>query len=475
MKEHLPELLAVDDDPGVLKSLSVVFEGVYKLHSAANAGECLVFLDSRNLPLLILDLGLPDMDGLELLKKSKEINPAMEIIVLTANTSLESGVEAMRLGAYDYMVKPFDVDKLTLVVKNALEKAGLKSEVRFHRTVNHEKARKLIGQSPIMQELAEMIKKVAENNATVLITGESGTGKEIVARAIYQQGERKDKPFVPVNCGAIPAEMMESELFGHEKGSFTSASYMRLGKFEIANHGTIFLDEISALPLNLQVKLLRVLQEKSIERVGGMRQLPVDVRIIAATNLDLGDMVKRGTFREDLFYRLNIVPLAVPPLRERKEDIPLLVEYFLRIYNKEYHRQIKAIPGDVMAFFQAYDWKGNVRELENVIQRILVISQDNILDINDLPLEITTQADTFHFIIEKDLTLDKALIKFEKEYIRKTLARTKNSRQDAADMLGVHRNTLANRMKTIGLSDGGREPESHSNNPDQPQTGTSFT
>jgi len=473
MKNHLPEILAVDDDPGVIKSLNAVFEGVYKIHSAANASECLSFLANRDVPLLILDLGLPDMDGLELLKKSKEANPAMEIIVLTANTSLDSGVEAMRLGAYDYMVKPFDVEKLMLVVRNALEKAGLKSEVRYHRAVSHDKARKLIGQGRAILELVEMIKKVAENNATVLITGESGTGKEIVARAIYQQSERKDQPFVPVNCGAIPTELMESELFGHEKGSFTSASYMRMGKFEIANHGTIFLDEISALPLNMQVKLLRVLQERTIERVGGMKQIPIDVRVIAATNLDLADMVKQGTFREDLYYRLNIVLLSVPPLRERRHDIPLLAKYFLNIYNKEFHRKIREIPMEILNFFHTYDWKGNVRELENVIQRLLVVSRDNTIKVSDLPIEITKQGDSKNFITEDGLSLDEALIRFERDYIRKALAKTNNSRHDAAEILGIHRNTLNNRMKVLGISSPEDEAESPGPKPVPPQEGAS--
>ena len=448
----------MDDDPGVIKSLNAVFDGVYKIHSAANAGECLSILDSRNLPLLILDLGLPDMDGLELLKKSKEANPAMEIIVLTANTSLESGVEAMRLGAYDYMVKPFDVDKLMLVVKNALEKAGLKSEVRFHRAVNHDRTRKLIGRTHVMRELAEMIKKVSENNATVLITGESGTGKEIVAREIYQQGERKHKPFVPVNCGAIPTELMESELFGHEKGSFTSASYQRTGKFELANHGTIFLDEISALPLNMQVKLLRALQERTIERVGGIKQIPIDVRIIAATNLDLGEMVKRGEFREDLYYRLNIVLLSVPPLRERRHDIPLLAKHFLTIYNKEFHRRIREMPMEILNFFHTYDWKGNVRELENVIQRLLVVAKDNTINVSDLPIEITKQGDSKNFITEEGLHMDEALIRFERDYIREVLSKANNSRNDAAELLGIHRNTLNNRMKVLGIAGPEDEP-----------------
>jgi len=356
------------------------------------------------------------------------------------------------------------------VVKNALEKAGLKSEVRYHRTMNVDRERKFVGLSWAMNELREMIKKVAENNATVLITGESGTGKEIVAREIWRQGERKNKPFVPVNCGAIPSELMESEFFGHEKGAFTSASYMRMGKFEIANHGTIFLDEISALPLNMQVKLLRVLQERTIERVGGMKQLPIDVRVIAATNLDLGEMVKHGAFREDLYYRLNIVPLVVPPLRERRGDIPILVRHFLCVYNKEYHCKIKEIPMEILNFFHTYDWRGNVRELENVIQRLLVVAKDNTIKVSDLPIEITKQGDAKNFITEEGLPMDEALIRFERDYIRKALVMASNSRRDAAEILGVHRNTLNNRMKVLGIA----EPSALSEvTPASPQEGTS--
>ncbi|MBI5778921.1 MAG: sigma-54-dependent Fis family transcriptional regulator [Planctomycetes bacterium] len=452
MKTNMPELLAVDDDPMVLRSLGAALEGDYKLHTASNAAECLAVLNSERILLVILDLGLPDMNGLELLKKVKEANPDMEVIVLTGNSSLESGIEAMKLGACDYLVKPFDVEKLGLVVKNAVEKSGLRHEVRYHRSISVEKERKLIGQSRSMLELANLIKKVAENNATVLITGESGTGKEIVAREIWRQSERKDRPFVPVNCGAIPAELMESELFGHEKGAFTSASYHRTGKFELANHGTIFLDEISAMPLTLQVKLLRVLQERTVERVGGMKQIPIDVRVIAATNLDLGEMVKSGKFREDLFYRLNIILLSVPPLRERRHDIPLLAKYFLNIYNHELHRRVKEIPMEVLNFFHTYDWRGNVRELENVIQRLLVVAKNNTISVSDLPVEITKQGDSKYYILEDGVSYDEAMTRFEKNYIRNALSKANNNRNVAADALGVHRNTLTNRMKALGIT-----------------------
>jgi len=448
---HLPQILAVDDDPAVLKSLRTVFDEEYHFHFARNAVEGLALLDKQDIRLAILDLGLPDMNGIQLLKKIKETNPAIEIIVLTADNSLHSGIEAMKSGAYDYVVKPFDVDQIALVVKNALEKAGLQQEVRYRRIMDAEKTKVLIGQSKAIQTVFQMINKMAKNDATVLITGESGTGKELVAHAIHNEGLRKDSPFVPVNCGAIPRELIESELFGHEKGSFTNASYKRLGKFEIAQRGTIFLDEISALPIELQSKLLRVLQEKTIERIGSMRPITVDVRIIAASNVDLKEQIKQRQFREDLYYRLNIVPLEIPPLRERKEDIPLLVNHFLNLYNQQYHRRIKTLSPEVMERFCKYDWKGNVRELENVIQRLLVITSDSSIALNKLPLEMCNTKDGEE-IFGNNHTLEEALTKFEKEYIQKALSKTNNNRHEAAQLLGIHRNTLFNRMKALGLA-----------------------
>ncbi|MFH1232035.1 MAG: sigma-54 dependent transcriptional regulator [Planctomycetota bacterium] len=449
MDNNLPQILAVDDDPAVLKSIKTVFDGEYHFHFAQNAAEGLTLIDKQDIQLAIIDLGLPDMNGLQLLKKIKGINPSIEIIVLTADNSLHSGVEAMKSGACDYVVKPFDVDQITLVVKNAIEKAKMQQELHYRRLIDAEKNRTLIGESKTMQTVFQMINNVAKNDATVLITGESGTGKELVAQAIHNKSQRKDSPFVPVNCGAIPKELIESELFGHEKGSFTSASYKRLGKFEIAHRGTILLDEISALPIELQSKLLRVLQEKTIERIGGMRPIAVDVRIIAASNVDLKEQIKQGQFREDLYYRLNIVPLEIPPLRERKEDIPLLVDHFLNLYNKQYHRRIRKISPEVMEYFSTYEWKGNVRELENIIQRLLVITPNSSITISKLPPEIRNTKESEE--IGNNRPLEEALTIYEKEYIRKALLKTNNNRIEAADLLGIHRNTLLNRIKVLGL------------------------
>ncbi len=449
---HLPRILAVDDEQSVLNSIKAIFDGLYRISTAQNGKQAIDLIDKNDIQLVILDLGLPDIKGMELLKKIRELNPTIEVIVLTADNTLRSGIEAMKRGAFDYLVKPFDVDQITIVVRNAIEKAGLLHEVRYRRVVDQEQNRVLIGQSKAMQAIFNIINQLADNDATVLITGESGTGKELVARALHNRGIRKDGPFVPVNCGAMPAELMESELFGHEKGAFTNASYKRTGKFEIAHRGTIFLDEISVLPLHLQAKLLRVIQERVIERIGGMRQIPVDVRIISATNVDLDEMIKEGKFREDLYFRLKVVPIKLSPLRQRKEDIPLLVKHFLNLYNKQLHRKIKDISPEVLEYFYEYQWKGNVRELENVIQRLLVISSNASITIKELPLELVTSKVTSAVVSANKLSLDEALTSFEKEYITRALVKSNNNRQGAAEILGVHRNTLLNRMKSLGMA-----------------------
>ncbi|MFA5793821.1 MAG: sigma-54 dependent transcriptional regulator [Candidatus Brocadiia bacterium] len=451
MTSHLPCILAVDDDASVISSLKIVFDGSYQFVSAANGKETMEALNKFNIQLVILDIGLPDIRGTEVLKKVKEFNPAIEVVMLTADNSAASGVEAMKLGAFDYLIKPFDVDQMFIVVKNAIERMQLLNEVRYRRMQEADRPKVLIGQSQAMRDVLSLIDKLANNDATALIIGESGTGKELVANAIHNASDRREGPFVAVNCVAIPKDLIESELFGHEKGSFTSAASRRLGKFEIAHRGTIFLDELSALPIELQGKLLRVLQERVIERVGAMRPLPVDVRIIAATNVDLKEMIKKGQFREDLYYRVNVVPVVVPPLRQRREDIPLLVQHFLDIYNKQFHRRIDKISLEVMEYLKDYYWPGNIRELENVIQRLLVISQNPEISVDELPLEVLNAKSVLELMDDKHLNLEKALDRFEQEYIKNILIKTKNCRQEAAELLGIHRNTLANKIKSLGL------------------------
>jgi DNA-binding NtrC family response regulator len=443
------QILAIDDEKSVIESLKVIFDGTYKFVSAQTAKDGLKLIDELNVQAVILDLGLPDMNGIELLKKIKESKRDIEVVVLTADNSLFSGIEAMKAGAYDYLVKPFDVDQMSTVVKNAMEKAGLLQEVCYRKIKDAAFPKELVGESKVMKKVFREIEKLAAIDATVLITGESGTGKELVARAIHNRSNRKDNLFVPINCGAIPGELVESELFGYEKGSFTGASNRKPGKFEIAERGTVFLDEISSLPLGLQAKLLRVLQERMIDMVGGAKQIPIDVRIIAATNVNLEELIKQNKFREDLYYRLNVVPLKIPPLRDRREDIILLVRHFLDIYNREYHRQVKGFSPQVMDYFYQYGWKGNVRELENIIQRLLVICSDSSVNIKKLPLEIIQLGNKS--VSWDGIPLEEALIKFERNYIAAMLLNTNNDRQIAAELLGVHRNTLLNRMKSLGL------------------------
>ncbi len=450
-KQRRAQILAVDDEHHILDTLDVILKNKYKLITAKNAAEALEIIGKHDIQLVILDLGLPDMPGLELLEKMKEINPQLECVVLTGDASLDSGLKAMKSGAYDYLVKPFDVDKISIVIENALERRNLWREVRYRRLDDENKQKNIIGQSPEMKEVFELTDRIADTDATVLITGESGTGKELVARAIHEKSIRQGAPFVTVNCGAMPKDLVESELFGHEKGAFTNATHKKLGKFEIADQGTIFLDEIGVLPLNSQTKLLRVLQERTFERVGGTSQIPVDVRIIAATNLDLEKEVEKGNFRDDLYYRLNVVPLKMPPLRERKSDIPILVDHFLKIYNRKYAKQVKKLPDEVILHLENYDWPGNVRELENIIQRLLVISGDSEIALEQLPLELIARS-TSQLGRQKSFNLKHAVNHFERDYIRRTLLKTNNVQKDAAQMLGIHRNTLMSKMKELNLA-----------------------
>jgi len=445
----LPRILAVDDEPGVLDSLNVIFDTGYKFISAHNAKEAISLSKESDFQVAIIDLGLPDMNGIDLLKKIRHLKPDAEAIILTADTSLASGIEAMKAGAYDYIVKPFEINHISAVVKNAAEKAVLAQSVHSRRSKRLGEFKQLIGKSEVMQKVRKSIKKLAGVNATALITGESGTGKELAARAIHNEGKRKNKPFVPVNCGAIPAELVESELFGHEKGAFTGAYARKTGKFEFANEGTIFLDEISSLPLELQAKLLRVLQERVIERIGGTEQVHIDVRVIAATNVDIEKLINQNRFREDLYYRLNTVPLWIPPLRKRKEDIPLLIKHFLKIYNEEYQRHVNGFSPQAMEYLINYDWKGNVRELENIIQRLLVICSASSSEIQRLPLGIIELGKGQ--VSSKRMGLEEALKDFERNYIISVLTKTGNNRQQAAQLLGIHRNTLNNRLKVLGL------------------------
>jgi DNA-binding NtrC family response regulator len=383
-------ILVVDDSHRVCDQFAEVLEPEgYAVEKAAGGEEALRRIANRFFDVVLTDLRMPGPDGMDILKHLRENSPETMVIMITGFGSIKAAVEATKLGAFDFLTKPVKFEEIIHVVRRALEHRSLKRE---NTALKQELSRQyefknIVGSSDPIKRLFRMIEKIAETDSTVLILGESGTGKELVARALHYNSHRKDKPLVPVNCGAIPSELLESELFGHEKGAFTSAIRTRVGRFELASGGTIFLDEIGDMSPNLQVKILRVLQEHAFERIGGTRTIKVDIRVIAATNKDLERAVREGRFREDLYYRLNVIPLVVPPLRERREDLPLLVAHFLSQFSGQRgrHRQIKSLGPDVMERFMAYSWPGNVRELENVIERIFILSEGDEICLDDLP------------------------------------------------------------------------------------------
>jgi len=456
--ELRPTVLIVDDEPGVRASVKVVLDGEHDVVEAEDGPAALELVRSRNIDLCLLDVRLPGMEGITVLERLKRLDAGVEVVLLTAVRTVRTAVEAMKLGAYDYITKPFGVDDLRAVVRRALEKRALQREVTYLRDelARHEGVDTLIGRSATMRRVHEAIRHVAATSATVLISGESGTGKELVARAIHRQGPRRDRPFVAVNCGAIPPELLESELFGHERGSFTGAHARKLGKFEVAHTGTLFLDEVATLRVDLQPKLLRAIQEREIERVGGSRGVKIDVRFIAATNVDLRRAVADGAFREDLFYRLNVVPIAVPPLRERRDDIPLLVNHFLRKYARQFCRPASEVSSGALELLQQYHWPGNVRELENIIERSVALAADKVIQLADIPLDLAMVPGRTPW--DDGLTFREARQEFERQLILRALDRAGGNQTVAARMLGMHRNTLITKMVHLGLRPGDASP-----------------
>lgn len=389
------KILVVDDEPAIteLLSRSLRDEG-YRVFTMDRGEGAVATVREEKPEVVLLDIKMPGMDGIETLSQIREFNKESSIIILTAYGSMDTVIEAMKLGAYDYITKPFDLEKLKSLIKGALEaKRPVKEPVSPKRLEGRYKLENIIGKNAKMFEVYKRIGRVVDNKATVLIQGETGTGKELVARAIYFNGILKNGPFIPVDCASLPEDLLESELFGHEKGAFTGAIAKKLGKFELASGGTLFLDEIGNLNLTTQANLLRALQEKKIERVGGTRPIKIDVRIIAATHRDLEKAVREGSFREDLYYRLNVVLINLPPLRERKDDIPLLIEHFLRRYRSESQGKLKYVPLKTLDLLMRYSWPGNVRELENVIERAIVMGKGDTILPQDLPLEIQKISD----------------------------------------------------------------------------------
>ncbi|GAB4534373.1 MAG: sigma-54 dependent transcriptional regulator [Thermodesulfovibrionia bacterium] len=448
-------ILIVEDKESMAQMLkqTLELEG-YGVIIAKDGAEGIKRIRDSRVDVVLTDLKLPKKDGLEVLKASKEESPFVPVIVMTAYATIEHAVNAMKLGAYDFVTKPLDMDHLLLLIKRSISNQRLLTENMLlkDRLSQEVGMPTIIGKSQKMAEVAENIKRVAPTKTTVLLLGESGTGKELFARAIHYLSPRRDNPFVTINCTAIPRELLESELFGHEKGAFTGADERKLGKFELANSGTIFLDEIGEMDMALQSKLLRALQESDIERVGGTRPIKVDVRIIAASNKDLQGAVEDNRFRDDLYYRISVFPIVIPPLRERKEDIPLLVEHFISRFNTEMNMRKKGITQEAMAILMDYDWRGNVRELENVIERAMILCDGDTITPREINLTPTrpSLAD-----LSMDGTLDEvaknALMIAESRRIKKALEETGGNKSKAAEVLKVSYKTLLTKIKEYGL------------------------
>jgi two-component system NtrC family response regulator len=450
-------LLVVDDEKNyllVLKEL-LVEEG-YEVLTAQSATGALELLADTDPDLVLTDMKMPGMSGLELLKRIKHKDPQLPVIMMTAFGTVEKAVEAMRKGAYDYITKPFDNEILKKTISSALTLWRVIKENRF---LSEELKAKfgpsdLIGKSRAISQVRELIEKVAGTKATVLVTGESGTGKELVARAIHAHSPRRDKPLISVNCSALAETLLESELFGHERGAFTGATSQRKGRFEIADGGTLFLDEVGEMSPAVQVTLLRVLQNREFERVGGNKTVKVDVRVIAASNRDLKDEVARGTFREDLYYRLNVVHIEVPPLRERREDLPLLVRHFLEKFAKELNKETLSLSPEAMAVLKEYSWPGNIRELENMLERTVILSSGSLIQIDDLPIHPKPAGRrdwSLDQVIPPGLKLNEVLEIVEKKMITDALEKTGHVQAHAADLLGIARNLLFYKIKKFNL------------------------
>jgi two-component system response regulator AtoC len=442
------QILVVDDEDAVRTGIAQVLERQnLAVAAAADGRQALELLSQQPFAVVLLDIKLPDKDGVEVLKTIRAEYPEAAVIMITGYPTIQGAVECIKHGALDYLVKPFRIDELETMVKKALdlvehgrklapEAEGAEPGVDF-----------IVGESPAMKKVYAKIRRAAPSDSTVLITGESGTGKELVARAIHLLSPRNDQEFVPVDCSALVETLLESELFGHVKGSFTGAHQTKHGLFELANHGTFFFDEIANLSLNIQAKLLRVIQEREFIKVGSQKRIKLDIRIIASSNRDLKEATKEGTFREDLYYRLSVIPIHLPPLRERPGDIPLLVEHFLREYSQKGNRQVTGISPRAMKLLSGYAWPGNVRELEHTIERIVILEDGEVIQPEHLPSFITQRQGEFQVFSDASYTLED----LERRYIQFILRQTRGRRQDAAKILGINRKTLTQKIKKYNL------------------------
>jgi two-component system response regulator PilR (NtrC family) len=456
-----PRILVVDDERSMRELLAIVLkrEG-YDVLLAEDGRSAVSALEREAIDLLISDVRMPDMTGVDVLRAAKVVDREIPGIMITAFASTETAVEALRLGAADYLTKPFDVDELRIVVRNALERRQLRRENALLRRALHKAHRfgDIIGRSGAMLAVFDLIDTIAPTNSTVLVTGESGTGKELVARAIHARSARRERPFVALNCGALTETLLESELFGHVRGAFTGAATTKKGLVELADKGTIFLDEISETSPMMQVKLLRVLQERRFRRVGGTDEIEADIRIVAATNRDLGRLVAEGRFREDLFYRINVIPLMLPPLRDRLEDIPLLADHFVRRFSEQMGKAVTGISGDAAGLLQAYPWRGNIRELENVIERAVALERSPLILAESLPDHVRSRTPeaapagaAAPSLPDKGFDLERHIQDLERDYIAEALRRSGGVKTQAAELLGMSFRSFRYYMKKYRL------------------------
>jgi DNA-binding NtrC family response regulator len=449
VKSESASILVADDDPDIREVLKDRLESLgYEVSTAPSGRECLNLLEKKSPQMILLDIEMPEMSGLEVLREIRKRKINVSVLMITAYGTVERAVEAMREGAYDFIPKPFEPSHLALIIQRALERDSLKKEVEILSEEVSDRYRLIIGTNSKINPQLDAAKKAAGSSATVLLLGESGTGKELFARAIHNWSDRKGKPFIAINCVALSKDLLESELFGHEKGAFTGAHQQKKGKMELANGGTVFLDEVGDISAELQTKLLRFLQEREFERIGGTQTVRVDVRVIAATNRDLDEAVKDGRFRKDLYYRLDVVPIVLPPLRDRKEDIPILANYFLQRFSREAKKNFTEISQQAMEQLLTYDWPGNVRELSNVMERSIVLGVGPKITPNDLPPRLG-----FHkpSSFSQDQSYHNAIDAFRRELIVKALAQSEGSRVAAAKALGIQRTYLSRLIKTLRI------------------------
>lgn len=437
-------ILVVDDENGVRQSFNMLLKDNYNVLLSGTGKEAIDIFTKNPVDLVLLDILLPDINGIDLLEKLLETDPNVEIIMVTAVNEIKTAVKAIKLGAYEYIIKPFEVDNVLILIGRALEKKRLVQEVAYLRNAleMYHPFEKMVGKDKKMKKIFDLISTISQSDGTVLIQGESGTGKELVARAIHNRSPRRNHPFVVINCAAIPPTLMESKIFGHNRGAFTGATTTSIGKLEVADRGTVFLDDIDSLDTNMQAKLLRIIQEKEFERLGSTKVVKADVRFVTASNKNLEDLISREEFREDLYYRLNVFPVNIPPLRDRKRDIPLLLNHFLELHARNTGHSPKKFSEKAAKELMEYDWPGNVRELQNLVERLVTITKGPVIHLRDIStFSISTGKREI-----KDLMLKEAVHVFEKQYISEVLDFVNGNKKKAAEKLGVHRNTLMGKL-----------------------------